>query len=64
MQFPKPRMKIRELIPLGFTYSELNQYAHMRGCPAVKNGKGKTSHWIFDTAEFDKWLKEKDVHPE
>jgi len=59
MQYPKQRMKITEMVSLGFSRDELNRYVHMKGCPAIKNGQGKTSHWVFDTSEFDKWLKEK-----
>lgn len=61
MEFPKPRMKISELIPLGFSRDELYRYAHMKGCPVSRTGSTRNSHIIFDTEEFKKWLKEKDA---
>lgn len=59
MLYPKARMKISELIKLGFSRKELITYAHIRGCPVEKNGTGKTSHFVFDTEEFEKWRKKR-----
>lgn len=59
MQYPKARMKISELIKLGFSRNELSAYAHIPGCPVERNGTGKTSHFVFDTDEFEIWRKKR-----
>lgn len=57
VEYPKPIMKISELISIGFpeemlfnAYRTKGQRFAQKSNPAVKN-----SAIIFDTAEFDKW---------
>lgn len=54
--YPKKYMTISELLPYGFTRTELMSYCQMRGFPAYK-APGKTSPWKIDTTKLDAWLK-------
>ena len=58
MQYPKPIMSLTELTELGFPRRELNKNVHAKGQVfAIKTtGGGK---WIFDTAEYEKWRKQR-----
>lgn len=55
----KPRMKIHELMELGFGRDELYRYAHTEGCPVARTG-GAKGHFVFYVDEFLQWVKEKD----
>lgn len=54
--YPKKYMTISELLPYGFTRTELMNYCQMREFPAYK-ALGKTSPWKIDTNKLDTWLK-------
>jgi len=60
MIFPKPFMTIKELIELGIPECDLI-YARYCSCYthpiAYKSGKGKTSKWIYNTEELEKFIK-------
>lgn len=58
-QFYKPRMKINELMNLGFGRDELYRYAHMEGCPVTRTS-GNKGHFVFYVNEFMEWIKKKD----
>lgn len=61
--FPKPRMRISEIVALniGFTKEELYRYAHMEGCESFveRTSNAKNSHIIFYTEDFAEWLKKR-----
>lgn len=60
MEYPKPIMRLSELIKLGHSKEVLLQVAHMTGSPAYKrktNGKSKNSPWYFYTNKLDEAIK-------
>lgn len=60
MEYPKPIMKISELMKLGFPEEMLLNAYRVKGqrfAQKMNPGK-KTSAIIFETAEFEKWRME------
>lgn len=58
MEYPKQLMKLSELSALGFSMKQLREYVHQPGCPCMRTGNTKNSHYLIDTTKFDDWLEE------
>ena len=56
MVFPKKFMKISELIPLGFSRTELSQYAHRPNQNFAYRPNGEKGQFKFDTDKFQDYL--------
>lgn len=55
MEYPKPVMKMGELVKMGFPRSFLDEAYRERGQDFAQKGAKKNSPIIFDTELFEKW---------
>lgn len=55
MEYPKPVMKMGELVKMGFTRSFLDEAYRERGQDFAQKGAKKNSPIFFDTELFEKW---------
>ncbi len=55
MEYPKPVMKMGELVKMGFPRSFLDEAYRERGQDFAQKGDKKNSPIFFDTELFEKW---------
>ncbi|MCQ5016890.1 hypothetical protein NE474_11435 [Anaerostipes hadrus] len=55
MEYPKPVMKMGELVKMGFPRSFLDEAYRERGQDFAQKGAKKNSPIFFDTELFEKW---------
>lgn len=55
MEYPKPVMKMGELVKIGFPRSFLDEAYRERGQDFAQKGAKKNSPIFFDTELFEKW---------
>lgn len=55
MEYPKPVMKMGELVKMGFPRSFLDEAYRERGQDFAQKGAKKNSTIFFDTELFEKW---------
>jgi hypothetical protein len=55
MEYPKPVMKMGELVKMGFPRSFLDEAYRERGQDFAQKGAKKNSPIFFDTERFEKW---------
>lgn len=55
MEYPKPVMKMGELVKMGFPRSFLDEAYRERGQDFAQKGAKKNSQIFFDTELFEKW---------
>lgn len=55
MEYPKPVMKMGELVKMGFPRSFLDEAYRERGQEFAQKGAKKNSPIFFDTELFEKW---------
>lgn len=59
MEYPKPVMKMGELVKMGFPRSFLDEAYRERGQDFAQKGAKKNSPIFFDTELFEKWRERK-----
>lgn len=59
MTFEKQLMTISELEQKGFSREDLERWVHIRGFPAMRNGK--QGRWRIDTELLIPWLIKKGI---
>lgn len=59
MEYPKPVMKMGELVKMGFPRSFLDEAYRERGQDFAQKGAKKNSPIFFDTELFEKWRTKK-----
>lgn len=59
MEYPKPVMKMGELVKMGFPRSFLDEAYRERGQDFAQKGAKKNSPIFFDTELFEKWRARK-----
>lgn len=59
MEYPKPVMKMGELVKMGFPRSFLDEAYREKGQTFAQKGAKKNSPIFFDTELFEKWRTRK-----
>lgn len=59
MEYPKPVMKMGELVKMGFPRSFLDEAYREKGQTFAQKGAKKNSPIFFDTELFEKWRARK-----